>query len=313
MHELHLPGRVVDRIVDVAHQQDVADVDALAALADLEAVEGQHGPVVGCRRLDVQPQGEHRGRRLRREIRTGRPVERVVALGRAQPGRIRERRQVRKDDELIAHRIALIGIAPAGKQPVVLVELVRIVIERDAEHTEIRLAGRRALALVDHQGERHGLAGDLPASDAVGIADLEPERRRRRRDSRLGIVDQPEGVDHRRIAVHLDRKGPNRVGAGAGDVGDRKVIVLIEPIGEREPGAGRIDVIVFPFFQNLPLERPGALARAVDGLALRARAAGDRAHASGVLISRLPWRHGAAPVHAQGTDGERLGPRRLIE
>ena len=175
--ELHLARRVIDRVVRLARQQPVPDVDPFAPFPDLEAVQRQHRAVRrrGCRRM--QAQREHRRRSLRGEVGARRAIERVVALRCRELARIREGREVRKHNEQIAHRIPLIGIAEPRKQAIVLVELGRIVGQRHAEPLEVGIAGRAALPLVHAQRERHAGAIDLPSPDAIGVANLEAERR----------------------------------------------------------------------------------------------------------------------------------------
>ena len=43
--KLHLAGRIVDRVIGAAGEQRIADVDLLAAVTNLEAVQRQHRPV----------------------------------------------------------------------------------------------------------------------------------------------------------------------------------------------------------------------------------------------------------------------------
>ena len=62
--ELHLPRCVVDGVVRAAGQQGVADVQLLAAVAHLEAVERQDRAVAGGGHVGVLAQGEHRWRPL---------------------------------------------------------------------------------------------------------------------------------------------------------------------------------------------------------------------------------------------------------
>ena len=175
--ELHLSRRVIDGVVGLAREQPVSHVDPLAAFPDLEAVQRQHRTVGrrGCGRVEAQR--EHRRRSLRSEVGAGRAIQRVVALRCRELARIGEGREVGKHDKEIAHRIPLIGIAEPRKQAIVLVELGRIVGQRHAEPLEIGIAGRAPLPLVHAQRERHAGAIDLPSPDAIGVANLEAERR----------------------------------------------------------------------------------------------------------------------------------------
>ena len=191
--ELQLPRRVIDRVVHFAREQPVADVDPLTALADLETVERQQGPIGGGGRLGVQVQREHRRRPLRGEIDARRAVQRVVALRCGELRRIGEGREVREHDEEVAHRIALVRIAGAGKQAIVLIEFRRVVFQRHPQPLQVGIAcrGRTALALVHAQGELDAGAVDLAPADAVRAADLEAESGRRCGHRRFGIVQEP--------------------------------------------------------------------------------------------------------------------------
>src|SRR5713101_4874737 len=77
---------------------------------------------------------------------------------------------------------------------------------------------------------------------------------------RLGVIHEPQRVDLRRVATRVRGNRADRIGAACRDIRDGEVVALIEAVGEREPGAGRIDVIVFPLLEDLPLERTLALA-----------------------------------------------------
>src|SRR5207253_11386697 len=90
------------------------------------------------------------------------------------------------------------------------------------------------------------------------------------------------------------------------DVGDREVVALIEARGEREPHAARIDVVVLPLEQQLPLKRAGTLRVAVDR-ADRSRAARDRAHPADILVRGGGRGDGAHAVHAHAAPGEGTG------
>ena len=245
--ELHLSRRVIDRVVRVPAQQVVAYINPLAPLANLKAVQRQDAAIGGRVRIEMNAHREDGRWTLRREIIARRAIQRVVALHRGQFRRVGKRRQMWEHDELIAHRIALIGIARARKQPVVLIERRRIVGERQTQPGEIRVTRRRALALIHAQRHREAAAIDLAPADAIRIADLEPKRRRRGGDAGLGIVNEPQRVHLRRVGIRVHRKRADRVEPARGDVGDRQVIALIETVGEREPRPTRVDVVVFPF------------------------------------------------------------------
>ena len=260
----------------------------------------------------MQPQREHRWGRLGREVFARRAVQRIVALGRREPGGVGERRQVRENREKVAHRGALARIARPGEQPVVLVEPVGVGLEREPEQREIGLAGGRALAPVHHQRQVHRLPIDVVSPHPVRAADLEPERGRRGRDARLGVVHEPQRVDHGRVGVGDGREGSDG-GAARGDVGQGEIVVLVEAVGEREPRAARVPVVIRPFPQHLPLERTGALAGAIQGLPGGARTAGDGAQPAGVLVGGRARRDGPAAIHAEATHRERVGLRESIE
>ena len=135
--------------------------------------------------------------------------------------------EIHKDDELIAHRIALIRIARPREQAVVLIELRRVIFERDAEQLEIRLISGATLTLVDAQRQRHARPVDFSTAHAVGIADLEAKRGGRRGDGGLGIVHEPQRVHDRCVGAGIDRKRADRIRAGRRDIRDREVIVLV--------------------------------------------------------------------------------------
>ena len=316
--ESHLPGRVVDIVVHAAGEQRRADEDALTAVADLEAVERQRGAVLRGRDAGVQVQGEDRGRPLRGEPGARRTVQRVVTLLGRELGGIAERLQVRKDDVRFAQRRPLLRIAVAREEPVVLVEGVRIVREREPEAGEVGLAGVEGpLVLVHGDAELQRRAVHLRTAHAVGAADLEAEGRRVRRHPRPRIVEQSQGVDARRVGHGGDRERPDAApGARAvqlpgGHVGGGQVVALVEARGQGEPGAAGIDVVIPPLLQHLPLERPRPLVRAIDRS--RPDAAGHRAHASDVLVARARRRHRAHPVDPQAADAQRIGERRGVE
>ena len=169
--ELHLAGRVIDRVIGFAREQGVPHVDALAAFPDLEAVQGQHGAVGGRGGIHVQFEGEDRGRPLRGEIGARRAIQRVVALGGDELRRVPKRRQMRKHDEQITDGIALVRIARAWKETIVLIERRGIVLERHAEPLQVGVTCRAALALIHGQRQLDAGAVDLAPADAVGAAD----------------------------------------------------------------------------------------------------------------------------------------------
>ena len=317
--ELHLARRVVDRIVDVPREQAVAHVDPFAAIADLKTVERQLAPVGRGRDVGFEPQREHRGRPLGREKRSWRAVQRVVALRGGEPARVGERRQVREYREVVAQRRPLVGVARAGEQAVVLIELGGVRLQRHAEPREVRLTGRQSLfALVHREREPHGLAGDLAAADTVRAADLEPERRRGSRDGGLGVVDEPQRIGRRgRVGIGGDGEradaAPARAAGGltGRDVGDREVVALVEPARECEPGAARVHVVILPLLQHLPLERAGALRPAVHGAG--ARRARHRFDAADVLVGARNRGHRAHAVDVQASHAQRVGERQLID
>ncbi len=249
--------------------------------------------------------GENGRWTLRGEVAARRAIQRVVALRGGQFRRVGERRQMWEHDELIAYRIALIGIARARKQPVVLIEGRRIVGERQTQPGEIRVTRSRALALIHAQRHREAAAIDLAPADAVRVADLEPKRRRGDGYAGLGIVDEAQRVHFRCVGTRVHRKRAHRVEPARGDVGDRQVVALIETVREREPGATRVDVIVLPLLQGLPIERALTLDGAVDRLATGS--AGDRAHAPGILVAVRGRRDRSAPEYAERTDREGVG------
>src|SRR5206468_11746590 len=89
------------------------------------------------------------------------------------------------------------------------------------------------------------------------------------------------------------------------------VIALVEAVRQREPRPGGIDVVIFAFLQDLPLERALALHRAIHRPA--AGGAGDGTYATHVLVAAGARRDRAAAVDAQRADGQRIGARHLIE
>ena len=257
----------------------------------------------------MQAQHEHRRRRLRGEQGARRAVQGVVALFRGEAGGVAEGLQVRKDDVVLPQRRALLRIARARKQPVVLVEGVLVVGEREPQVREVGLPGaHRALALIHREAELHRAAVHLLAADAVGAADLEAERRGVRRHRRSGVVHQSQRVDVRGVLGGGDGEGADAapraraVRLPRGDVRDREVITLVEPRGEGEPRAAGVHVVVAALLEDLPLERSGALVGAVHGGG--PDAAGDRPHPAEVLVAGAPRRDGAHPVDAQAADAQ---------
>src|SRR5207244_7345064 len=101
-------------------------------------------------------------------------------------------------------------------------------------------------------------------------------------DRLFGIVHERQRVDLRAIGARIHRQRTDRIGAARGDVRGGEVVARVEAIGQREPGTCRIDVVVFPLQQDLPLEGTFSLGVAINRL--YAGPAGDRAHAAHVLI-----------------------------
>ena len=321
--ELHLPAGVVDGVVHVPREQAAADGDLLAPVTDLEAVEGQRTPVGRRGHVGLEPQREHRGGPLARQEGAGGAIQRVVALGARELGRVGEGLEVREHDEVVPQRCALARITGAREEAVVLVEPGRVRLEREPEPREVGLSGCDGpLALVHRDDELHGLARDLAAADAVGAADLEAEAGRARRHARLRIVDQSKRVDQGRVGVRRDREradAASRAGRRGNaarlarrDVGDREVVALVKPRGEREPAPARVHVVVLPLLQDLPLEGTGALRAAVHGPA-RARAAGHRPHAADVLVAVREWREGPHPIDVQAPHAQGIGEARRVD
>ena len=317
--ELHLPGGIVDGVVHIAREQPAAHGDPLAAVADLEAVERQGAAVGGRGDVGVQVEREHRRRALREEQRARRAVQRVIALRSREARGVGERLQVREHDEVVAQRRALLRIAGAGEQAVVLVELRGIRLERQAQPGEIGVPRQHgALALVHGERQLHRLAHDLAPAHAVGAADLEPERGRRGRDAELRVVDEPQRVHHGRVLsrAHGERAyaalsgtAPDRPG---GNVGHGEVVVLVEAAREGEPRAAPIHVVVFALLQDFPQERARPLAAAVHRPG-RSRTARHRPHPADVLVPARERRERAHPVHVQAGDAQRVGERRGVE
>src|SRR5438034_749153 len=218
-----------------------------------------------------------------------------------------------------SQRRALLRIAGAGEQAVVLVELRGIRLERQAQPGEIGVPRQHgALALVHGERQLHRLAHDLAPAHAVGAADLEPERGRRGRDAELRVVDEPQRVHHGRVLsrAHGERAyaalsgtAPDRPG---GNVGHGEVVVLVEAAREGEPRAAPIHVVVFALLQDFPQERARPLAAAVHRPG-RSRTARHRPHPADVLVPARERRERAHPVHVQAGDAQRVGERRGVE
>ena len=109
----------------------------------------------------------------------------------------------------------------------------------------------------------------------------------------------------------MDWKRADRVEPARRDVGDGEVVALVEAVGEREPRSRRIDIVVPALLQHFPLERALALRTAID--CSDAGATGHGADAAGVLVAARRRRDGAAAIHPQRTDGQRVGSQDLIE
>ena len=237
----------------------------------------------------MQLQGEHGGRTLCGQQGARGAVERVIALTGVELRRVGERREVREHHEVVPHGRALQRIAGAREQPVVLVERVRVGRERQPEAREVGLVGgHRALAAIHREGECHGLPCDLAPTHAVGAPDLEAERRRRGRHAGSRVVHEAQRVHEARVGSRRDGERPDAAPRAAGrlahrDVGHGEVVALVEPAGEREPGAAGIGVVVPPLQQDLPLKRSRALRDAVHRL--RPRATGHGAQAPDVLVA----------------------------
>ena len=301
---------VVDTVVGVAGQEPAPHVDLFRAVPDLETVERQLAAVARGGHAGVHSEGKHRRRRLGHEQEPRRAVQGVVALCGGEPGRVGERGEVREHREVVAQRPPLVGVARAGKQPVVLIEPRRIGLERHPEVGEVGVAAEHgALALVDGERERDRRPVDFAAADAVRAPDLEAERGRASRDPGPRVVHEAQRVDHRGVAAGGGRESADAPSAGGAsdrahrDVGDREVVALIEARGEREPHAARIDVVVLPLEQQLPLKRAGTLRVAVDR-ADRSRAARDRAHPADILVRGGGRGDGAHAVHAHAAHAE---------
>ncbi len=176
---------------------------------------------------------------------------------------------------------------------------------------EIGIAARTALPLVHAQRERHAGAIDLPSPHAVRAADFEPECGRRSGHCRFGVVQQSQRVHNRRVAGRVYRECADRIGPARRDVGSGEVVALVQPIRQRKPRSGGIDVVVFALLQDFPLERALALDAAIDRP--EAGRTGDRTYAADVLVPGRAGRHGAAAIDAQRTDREGIGPRDLVE
>ena len=297
--ERDLPDLVVDRVVHAPPQLAPAGGNALRALADLEAAQGEQAPVVAARRVVLEPQPEQRRGPLGAQQVRRRAVQGVVAeLGR-QAGGVGERREVREHHEIVAQRRAPPGILLPGEQPVVLVERAGIGFLAHAEQAEERGGVAFGPLGLGHQdAQPGGLAHHVVhRAHAIGIAHFVAERRHVGRAARL--EDEPQRVHDFRA-----RRGGKRAHGVAvrRHVGHRQIVFLVQAAGQREPRARPVQVVVAAFGQQLPHERPGAL--------LAVLAQRHRLDAAQVLLGRGAAGGGPAPVHASLAHQQR---RRQVE
>ena len=139
--ERDLSDLVGDAVVHVALQLPATHEELLAPLADLQRVEAQRRAVAAARRVVAQPEREL-GRRAfgQQEIHRC-PVERIGDLGRAEPGGIGERLQVREHDVPVAHHLRRLGVARARPEPVLPIEERGVAPIGQAELLQVGLRG----------------------------------------------------------------------------------------------------------------------------------------------------------------------------
>ncbi len=226
---------------------------------------------------------------------------------------VREGLEVRKDHEHLADGRAPAGISKTGEHAVELVERGRVGRGGQPQTGEIGADRvQRCFGGAYPNTEVHGSPLHVLAGQAVHIAHL--VQRRRDLETSPRLVDQPERVEppvHRRV-------GPDRIAAQC-HIGDGQKIVGSQTTGEREPRAGRIDVVVLPFDEQLPGEGPHSLRAVIpDGDRVNAAEIGIAHHLSTLgtqsidaRLGHLQVRWKRVPIQVQhvhvGIAGELLG------
>jgi hypothetical protein len=256
---------VVHRVVDVPHERDAVDEDALRVLPELHRAEDERAAVAAPRRLVV---GEDAIERLRPargvEILAGRRVERVVRrIARLHEPARGERLERGEDDEVVADDAAVgsreqveVGVARPRPEAVLDVERRCVVALRQPEHLQIALGGAADGLLLVARAPRddlrpHGLAAHVGAAEAVHRADLAVEGVAPRLHGRIPdeVGALLTSLDVREIRRPSDsRIDPRRAVGGEGD--DEALVAQPERPDERDPQLRRIDVVVDAFLEE---------------------------------------------------------------
>ena len=275
IEEGHLADVVGDRVVHAAHQLPAADVELLAALADLQRVEVERGAVAAAGGVVPQPERElgrgpcaqqqvtaacgrasRRSRRARACVGSanGCEVRERRCRGRSRPARPRDPARGGTADSRGRRRRR--RSAPRG----------RAAGDRSGAGP---LTGRSERLRRDADCQRGGV--EVRAGDAVHLAHLVPEGRRvwfccgcgdELEVSVAAGADGPRSTSGK-VPIVVARRGPEA---------DGEIVVLVELGGEHDPEARVVQVVVGALDQQLPAHR-AELLRAVR----RAGRGGDAA------------------------------------